>query len=130
MTNCEQFMWNMSKQRLDGSKMVLIKVYTVITNNHNKPTCKWCKHFPKSVISMKLLKTKLSHPIIIIYKDRKETSEHTLAATGGWRPISRIAFIERSRSEAGRKKFGIAGHVGWDLHHSVKDTIKAGNKCR
>lgn len=57
-----------------------------------------------------------------------QTSDCTWAATGSLRPIPHISFIERSRSEAGRKKFGISGHLESDLPHPVKDTSEMTNK--
>jgi len=40
-----------------------------------------------------------------------------------------IAFIECSKSEAGKKKFGISGRFKLVLVHSVKDITKTINNC-
>ena len=48
---------------------------------------------------------------------KMNNDSNTLAASGGCRPIPHIAFIERSKSEAGKKKFGISGRLEFDLMH-------------
>jgi len=51
-------------------------------------------------------------------------TNNTFAESGRRWPIPHIAFIECSKSEAGKKKFGISGCPASDLVHSVKDNIQ------